>query len=412
MRASRVVRSLARRAAALQTPIVAPHSARRAHTAVYTTHMPVLAPESYPVIPTFRVLGLDGSFSPPADQPVVSDETLVSWYKKMVEIKQLDNILYEAQRQGRISFYMTSSGEEAIHIGSAAALTPADVIFAQYREVGVLLYRGFTLKQIMNQCYGNKDGHGKGRQMPVHYGSAAHNFHTISSPLGTQLPQATGASFTLRDTGNATVCYFGDGAASEGDAHPAMNFAATLQCPVMFLCRNNGFAISTPVIEQYRGDGIASRAAGYGIHAIRVDGNDIFAVYYATLKARELATAPGNNKPVLVEYMTFRVGHHSTSDDASAYRDQADHALGDPARRLCAFMEKKGIWSEAQDTQLATQTRDAVLREFEAAEAVAMCHPREMFTDVYADVPKHLQAQWAELQAHMKKYPDEYKMKL
>ena len=135
---------------------------------------------------------------------------------------------------------MTSTGEEAIHVGSSAALTLSDVVFAQYREIGVLLHRGFRLTDVMNQCFGNKDGHGKGRQMPVHYGSAKANFHTISSPLATQLPQATGIAFTLKNTGNACACYFGDGAASEGDAHPAFNFASTMGVPALFLWWGGG----------------------------------------------------------------------------------------------------------------------------------------------------------------------------
>jgi 2-oxoisovalerate dehydrogenase E1 component alpha subunit len=136
--------------------------------------------------------------------------------------------------QGRISFYMTSTGEEAIHVGSAAALSLSDVIYAQYREVGVLLYRGFTLRDALNQCFGNKDGHGKGRQMPVHYGSAKANFHTISSPLATQLPQATGVAFTLKNTGNVCACYFGDGAARSG----ASSFSpfATQTSPRLLSC--------------------------------------------------------------------------------------------------------------------------------------------------------------------------------
>ncbi|KAJ8957254.1 hypothetical protein NQ318_007818 [Aromia moschata] len=185
----------------------------------------------------------------------------------MTLLSNMDKILYESQRQGRISFYMTNYGEEASHIGSAAALNNEDVVYGQYREVGVLLWRGFTLQQFVDQCYGNKDDtSGKGKQMPVHYGSKKLNFVTISSPLGTQMPQAVGSAYALRNTNRVVICYFGDGAASEGDAHAAFNFAATLECPVILFCRNNGYAISTPVEEQYKGDGIAARGPSYGIH--------------------------------------------------------------------------------------------------------------------------------------------------
>lgn len=179
-------------------------------------------------------------------------------YKAAITLNTMDGILYDAQRQGRISFYMTNYGEEASHIGSAAALNPDDMVFGQYREAGVLLYRGFTLENFMNQCYGNYLDNGKGRQMPIHYGSAELSFQTISSPLGTQIPQAVGAAYALKMSKRplVSVCYFGEGAASEGDFHAAMNMAATTESPVIFICRNNGYAISTPTNEQYRGDGI------------------------------------------------------------------------------------------------------------------------------------------------------------
>jgi 2-oxoisovalerate dehydrogenase E1 component alpha subunit len=201
---------------------------------------------------------------------------------------------------------MTAFGEEATHVGSAAAIDFGDLVYGQYRETGVLLWRGFTLSELMNQCYGNHLDYGKGRQMPVHYGAKHLNFHTISSPLATQMPQASGAAYALKraGSGQCVVCYFGDGAASEGDAHAALNFAATLSCPVIFFCRNNGYAISTPTSEQYRGDGIVSRGPGYGIESVRVDGNDMLAVYNVTKLAREFCLK--ENRPFLIEAMTYR----------------------------------------------------------------------------------------------------------
>ena len=203
---------------------------------------------------TFRVMDENGAVLDPALEPDVTEEEAVRMYETMVQLNVMDSILYEAQRQGRLSFYMTNYGEEATHIGSASVLTQDDVIFGQYREAGVLLWRGFTLQQFADQCVGNAHASCKGRMMPVHYGSRELNFHTISSPLATQLPQAAGAAYALkmqkRDA--CAVCFFGDGAASEGDFHGALNFAATLECPVIFFCRNNGYAISTPIREQVR----------------------------------------------------------------------------------------------------------------------------------------------------------------
>ncbi|NXK81277.1 ODBA dehydrogenase, partial [Amazona guildingii] len=169
----------------------------------------------------------------------------------------------------------------------------------------VLMYRGYPLDLFMAQCYGNSMDPGKGRQMPVHYGCRQRHFVTISSPLATQIPQAVGAAYAIKraDANRAVICYFGEGAASEGDAHAGFNFAATLECPIVFFCRNNGYAISTPTSEQYRGDGIAARGPGYGLLSIRVDGNDVFAVYRATREARRRAVA--ENRPVLIEAMTY-----------------------------------------------------------------------------------------------------------
>lgn len=238
------------------------------------------------------------------DEPKLDKTFLQKMYKDMILLNVIDKILYESQRQGRISFYMTNYGEEATHIGSAAALDSNDIVYGQYREVGVLLWRGYTLKELISQCYGNVDDKGKGRQMPVHYGSKRLNFVTISSPLGTQIPQAVGAAYALKNQNCVVICYFGEGAASEGDAHAAFNFAATLDCPVIFFCRNNGYAISTHAKEQYRGDGIAARGPAYGINTLRVDGNDVFAVYNATKLARDFAL--NNKKPVIIEALTYR----------------------------------------------------------------------------------------------------------
>ncbi|PJF17770.1 hypothetical protein PSACC_02387 [Paramicrosporidium saccamoebae] len=316
-------------------------------------------------------------------------------------------ILYDAQRQGRISFYMTSSGEEATHIGSAAALESNDPIFAQYREIGTLMWRGFTLADIMNQCYSNHLDPGKGRQMPVHYGSAKYHFQTISSPLGTQIPQASGAAYALKMRGqkNVVMCYFGEGAASEGDFHAGLNMAATTESPVIFFCRNNHYAISTSLQEQYRGDGI-----GYGIPAFRVDGNDLLAVYNTTQLARKMALE--KNSPVLIEAITYRVGHHSTSDDSTAYRGQEEidnwTKASNPITKFANYLKNKNWWSDEQEKSLRDQVRKQVLTEFTAAEQQKKPAIDEMFTDVYDEMPWNLKAQREELKQILKENPDKY----
>ncbi|KAA6429116.1 MAG: 2-oxoisovalerate dehydrogenase alpha mitochondrial expressed [Trebouxia sp. A1-2] len=255
-----------------------------------------------PPMSCYRTVDSTGTDIAGADVPHQIDNALATkMYRTMAALQIVDTVFYEAQRQGRFSFFMTSAGEEATAVGSAAALTLEDTGFTQYREHGVMMWRGYTIQQMAHQCYGNILGHGKGRQMPIHYGSKELNFHTISSPLATQLPHAVGAAYALKLEGKqaCAAVYFGEGAASEGDFHAAVNFASTLSAPVLFICRNNGWAISTPSTEQYRGDGIAGRGPSYGIASIRVDGGDARAVYNATAEARKIAVA--NSCPVLIE---------------------------------------------------------------------------------------------------------------
>ena len=221
----------------------------------YTSLLQVVTPEQHPKWPVYRVLDTDGHVREGALEPQLAPETIIKLYTTMVRLQAMDTIFYNAQRQGRISFYMTATGEEAIHVGSAAALLPTDPVLAQYREAGVLMWRGFSLDQFADQCFSNQDDLGKGRQMPIHYGTAALHFQTISSPLATQIPQAVGAAYGVKledkdkppQEKRCVICYFGEGAASEGDFHAALNFAATLNAPVLFFCRNNGYAISTSV---------------------------------------------------------------------------------------------------------------------------------------------------------------------
>jgi 2-oxoisovalerate dehydrogenase E1 component alpha subunit len=237
--------------------------------------------------------------------------------------------------------------------------------------------------------------------------------------LATQLPQAAGAAYALKmqrmlDSSipaRVVVAYFGEGAASEGDFHAALNIAATRSCPVIFFCRNNGYAISTPALEQYRGDGIASRGVGYGIETIRVDGNDIWAVREATKRARELALEDGG-KPVLIEAMTYRVSHHSTSDDSFAYRARVEvedwKRRDNPIIRLRKWMENEGIWSEEKEKEARVRLKRDILQAFKDAEMEKKPPLRTMFEDVYEDLTPDLQQQMAELKSLLDRYPDEY----
>jgi 2-oxoisovalerate dehydrogenase E1 component alpha subunit len=383
-------------------------------------------PSTQAAIPTYRVMDSDGNVVDNTRDPQSApDSDILTWYRNMLTVSIMDRVMYDAQRQGRISFYMVSAGEEGIAVGSASALTPDDVVFAQYREAGVFAQRGFTLKDFMSQLFANKNDPGRGRNMPVHYGSAKLNIHTISSTLATQISHASGAAYALKMQAlqnpnmpkRVVACYFGEGAASEGDFHAALNIAATRGCPVIFICRNNGFAISTPTLEQYRGDGIASRGIGYGIDTIRVDGNDIFAVREATLAARRMALEDdggggGGGRPILIEAMSYRVSHHSTSDDSFAYRARVEvdewKRRDNPISRLRKWLEMKGLWDEALEREARIEIRKQVLGELSAAQKEPKPPLRALFDDVYQDLTPEARAQMKELKRMLVEYPNEY----
>jgi len=362
-------------------------------------------------IPTFSVLNADGVVSPGAEIAPLTEAKARKMYSDMLFTRVLDERMVAAQRQGRLSFYLTCTGEEAAVMGTAAAFSEHDMIMGQYREQAALRFRGFTTKQFMNQMFSNELDLGKGRQMPIHYGCRALNFMTISSPLGTQIPQAAGYAYGQKLEGKeaCTLCYFGDGAASEGDFHAGLNMAAVLKCPVVFVARNNGYAISTPTSEQFAGDGIASRGVGYGIKTIRVDGNDILATYTAAVAARAMALA--NKEPVLIETMSYRLGAHSTSDDPSGYRSREEEDKWrdkDPINRMKNWLLAQGWWSEDEEKSTLEEYRSEVLATMKSEEKHPSPKLEELINDVYDVPPAHLQAQYESLKKHIELYPEHY----
>ncbi|XP_061971891.1 2-oxoisovalerate dehydrogenase subunit alpha 2, mitochondrial isoform X2 [Populus nigra] len=333
-------------------------------------------------------------------------------YSDMATLQTMDTIFYEAQRQGRISFYLTTIGEEAINIASAAALTIDDFVVPQYREPGVLLWRGFTLQQFANQCFSNKDDDCRGRQMPIHYGSKKLNYFTVASTIASQLPHAVGVAYSLKMDGKdaCAVTYFGDGGSSEGDFHAALNFAAVTEAPVLFICRNNGWAISTPTSDQFRSDGIVVRGEAYGVRSIRVDGNDTLALYSTVRAAREMAIR--EQRPILVEALTYRVGHHSTSDDSTKYRpvDEIElwRSARDPIARFRKWIESNGWWSGEAESELRSNVRKQLLDAIQVAERTEKPPLVDIFTDVYDVPPTNLSEQEKWLRETIKIHPQDY----
>jgi len=338
--------------------------------------------------------------------------------KTMIQIRECDERFLKAQREGLISFYMTCTGEEASTCASSAALGEEDYIYPQYREAACLLFRGFTIQEMANQLTANEFDNGKGRQMPVHYGSKKLNFQTVSSPLCTQVPQASGAGyhFRVKNMNKIALTYFGEGAASEGDFHAALNFASTLRSQTLFFCRNNMYAISTPIDEQYNGDGIAIRGIAYGINTVRIDGNDVFAVYNAVKSARELILE--TKRPVLIECMSYRGGDHSTSDYSKMYRDNEEmkkwheylQLIGDPIKRFYEYLLKKGWTTKSEYDDMVEEAKSDVRTSLKSAMQAKKPSINSLFDDVYEDLPPHLLVQKQNLKSHLEKYGDLYNL--
>jgi len=344
----------------------------------------------------FQILDRDGKVRSDRE-PKVPAEDLRRLYRGMVLLRHLDERMLRLQRQGRLGFYMTSTGEEACQLGSAYALLADDWIFPSYREPGVAFWRGYALKDYICQLLGNAADPLKGRQMPVHHSVKSIHFVSISSPVGTQIPQAAGAAMAARIRGdkNAVITYFGDGATSTSDFHVGMNFAGVFRAPVVFFCRNNRWAISVPYSRQTASPTVAQKARAYGFEGVRVDGNDLLAVLVVTREALERARSGGG--PTLIEAETYRVGSHSSSDDPNAYRDTQEPKEWqerDPVERFRKYLATKKAWDEEWQKQIDGEVQAEVTAALKAAEAEEKKPPIEsLFEDVYADVPWHLREQ-------------------
>lgn len=337
----------------------------------------------------------DGTVDPALD-PGLGREDLLFLFRKMLLLRALDDKAVLLQRAGRIGFYVPSSGQEAAEIGSGFALKDGDWLFPSYRDQGAALARGYPLSSIVGQLFGNASDAIKGHQMPNHWCDRSINLVSVSSPVATQLPQAVGAGYAakLRGDNIAVIAYFGDGGTSTGDFHAAMNFAGVYGTPTVFFCSNNQYAISLPVARQTASDSIAAKAAAYGFEGIRVDGNDLLAVYGVTRGALEKARAGGG--PTLIEALTYRMGPHSTSDDPTRYRpeeERADWAKRDPVRRFAEHLLRAGVVDGKTAETLAEEAREEVARVVKECEGAPPVSRESLIEDVYAETPWHLAEQ-------------------
>lgn len=335
--------------------------------------------------------------------PRVDAETLREGLRSMLRTRLYDERMSLVQRQGKLSFYMKSSGEEAVSVAQAMALRPEDMLFPTYRQQGLLIARGRSLVDMMCHCLSNTGDNLKGRQMPVFYSWKQGNFFSISGNLGTQFSQAVGwamAALYKRED-NIASAWVGEGATAEADVHYAMTFAAVYRAPVLLNIVNNQWAISSfHGIAGGEAATFAERGLGYGIPGLRVDGNDFLAVYAATQWAAERART-GLGATVL-ELFTYRADAHSTSDDPTKYRptnEASKWPLGDPIERLKEHLIVIGEWSDEQHEELIGRIISSTRNDFSHAESMGTLNsgpklnPATMFDDVYESPPPHLRRQ-------------------
>jgi 2-oxoisovalerate dehydrogenase E1 component alpha subunit len=356
-----------------------------------------------------RVLNDDGSRAAGDWQPQIGPSLLRRGLEWMLRVRAMDERLIKLQRQGRMSFYLVSSGEEAVAVAAGMAYLPEDLLFPTYRMAGIFLARGMPMLDLMCQCIGNGRDICKGRQMPVHYGWKAGNLVSISSPVGTQYPQAVGAAMAAAYRGDRQVvgAWMGDGTTAQGDFHYGLNFASVYLPPVVLQVVNNQWAISTHRNLAGGGATFAARAEGYGLPGIRVDGNDFLAVYAVTAWALERARRGGG--PTLIELLTYRCGAHSTSDDPAVYRPADEGRIwpgGDPVERLANYLTSVGAWSEADERRTIERLEGEVAATFKQAESYGkygqdpLHSPEPLFDDVYRERTRHIQQQideWKEV---------------
>ncbi|WP_417460915.1 3-methyl-2-oxobutanoate dehydrogenase (2-methylpropanoyl-transferring) subunit alpha [Kordiimonas sp.] len=347
-----------------------------------------------------RVLNTEGEALGPWAEGL-DDDVLLTGLKDMIRVRAYDERMMTLQRQGKTSFYMKCTGEEAIAVGFRAALSKGDMNFPTYRQQGLLLATDYPMVDMICQILSNSRDPLKGRQLPIMYSSKEHGFFTISGNLGTQFIQAVGWAMASAIKGDTKVAagWIGDGSTAATDFHAALVNSSVYKPPVILNVVNNQWAISS-----FRGIAggdhatFAERALGYDIPALRVDGNDFLAVYAASKWAVERARRGFG--PTLIEWVTYRVAPHSTSDDPSQYRPKEESdawPLGDPILRLKNHLVSRGLWSDERQVQAETEYNDEIRAATKEAESYGVmgsgASPKDMFDDVYKEMPQHLREQ-------------------
>jgi len=345
-----------------------------------------------PDLGLLRVIRDDGRADPATD-PLLPEATVLRAYREMKRLRLLDARMILLQRQGRVGFYGAAQGQEAVPIATGLAVAPGDWVFPALREQSVMLVRGFPLRAFVAQVFGNAGDLLKGRQMPSHPSGRSVHQVSWSSCIGPQIPQAVGAAWAMRarKTGAVAIGFLGDGATSQGDFHAAMNFAGVWKVPCVLVCQNNHWSISVPAEKQTASRTFAVKARAYGLPGVRIDGNDVLAVSSAMQAALERARSGGGT--TFIEAVTYRMGPHSTSDDPSRYRSQAEvdsWGAKDPMLRLRKHLVHLGLVSDTLDAELEAELTAEIAAAISEVEAMPAPARQSLVDDVYAEMPWHL----------------------
>ncbi len=341
-----------------------------------------------------RVIRDDGSADPVTD-PFLDDPTLLAMYRGLLLIRRLDERMLGKQRQGKVGFYGTVTGQEATPIATAFALEPSDWVFPALRESAIMLCRGFPLARWLAQVYGNTSDLLLGRQMPSHQSGRAVNQVSWSSCIGPQIPQAIGAAWAARKRGDGAVVvgFLGDGATSQPDFHSAMTFAARWKVPAVLVCQNNHWSISVPTHKQTASQTLAVKAHAYGLPGLRIDGNDLLAVYRGIKDAVDRARSGAG--PTFIECVTYRMGPHSSSDDPTRYRSDEEVATWkkrDPIDRFAEYLRRAELLDESLNASMLDEVENAISAAIEEVEDLGAPERASLFDDVYATPMWHLRA--------------------
>ena len=333
------------------------------------------------------ILDEHGAFDEKLGAGLIPDDDLVKLYEHMMVCRQLDEVAFKLQRSGRMGTYPQNMGQEATSLGAAYMLDDSDWMVTCYRENCGLFWRGLPMEKILQHWMGDERGNQIDRDLYC---------TPIAVPIGTQMLHATGLAWgaKYREEKQIACTFFGDGATSEGDFHEAMNFAANLDIPVIFFCQNNQWAISVPSSIQCSAPTVAQRGVAYGVECLQCDGNDIFAVAWCMKKAIE--SAREHHRPVFIEAVTYRLGDHTTADDARRYRDEEEVELWktrDPLNRMREYLKGKKLWNDSKQAELQERAEKTVAEAVERAETIEAPEITDIFNWTFAEIPEQIAQQ-------------------